>query len=134
MNAFEQGLFDATNARRASQGLPPLRANGSLVGIARVRSRDMAVHDYFAHTSPVTGDTAFSLMDSHGIPYGWGGENLAMNNFPSAECVGIADQALWDSAPHRENMLNPRYTDMGIGYAVDAEGVHYFTVIFTGPA
>lgn len=133
MDAYEQALFDATNARRASQGLAPLRANGYLVGVARIRSQDMATNNYFAHTSPVTGDTAFSLMDAYGVPYDWAGENLAMNNYPAAECVGIADQALWDSPPHRENILNPNYTEMGIGLRVSPGGMYYFTILFTGP-
>jgi len=133
MDGYEQALFDATNARRVSQGLAPLRANGYLVGVARIRSLDMATNDYFAHTSPVTGDTAFSLMDAYGVPYDWAGENLAMNNYPSAECVGVADQALWDSPPHRENILNPNYTDMGIGLRISPDGIYYFTITFTGP-
>jgi uncharacterized protein YkwD len=133
MDGYEQALFDATNVRRVSQGLAPLRANGYLVGVARIRSQDMATNNYFAHTSPVTGDTAFSLMDAYGVPYDWAGENLAMNNYPAAECVGVADQALWDSPPHRENILNPHYTDMGIGLRVSPDGMYYFTILFTGP-
>jgi len=119
--------------RRVSQGLAPLRANGYLVGVARIRSQDMATNNYFAHTSPVTGDTAFSLMDAYGVPYDWAGENLAMNNYPAAECVGVADQALWDSPPHRENILNPNYTEMGIGLRASPGGMYYFTILFTGP-
>ena len=133
MDAYAQALFDDTNRRRASQNMPPLRANGELVGIARIRSQDMADHNYFAHVSPITGDNAFTLMDKHGVPYGWAGENLAKNNYPIAETVGVADVALWNSAPHRENILNPHYTDMGIALVVDPSGMNYFTIIFTGP-
>lgn len=133
MDAYAQALFDDTNRRRASQNMPPLRANGELVGIARIRSQDMADHNYFAHVSPITGDNAFTLMDKHGVPYGWAGENLAKNNYPIAEAVGVADAALWNSAPHRENILNPHYTDMGIALVVDPSGMNYFTIIFTGP-
>lgn len=134
MDPYARALFEATNRRRASQGLPPLRENGQLNGIARIRSQDMADHNYFAHTSPVTGDTAFSLMDTYGVPYAWAGENLAKNNYPDSECVAVADQALWDSPPHRENILNPHYTDVGIALVTDGTGMHYFTIVFTGPA
>ena len=133
MDGPSQVLFDDTNRRRASQGLPPLRPNGDLVGIARIRSRDMADHNYFAHVSPITGDNAFTLMDKHGVPYSWAGENLAKNNYPDGEAVGVADVALWNSPPHKENILNPHYTDMGIALVVDASGMKYFTIIFTGP-
>ncbi|HEX5478588.1 MAG TPA: CAP domain-containing protein [Dehalococcoidia bacterium] len=134
MTALEQALFNDTNRRRASQGLPGLVPNQSLVAVARIRSQDMAAHHYFAHTSPVTGDTAFSLMDHYGIPYGWAGENLAENNYPLDQCEQVADDALWNSPPHRENILGPHYTQAGVGFAVDASGMVYFTVIFTGPA
>lgn len=134
MDAASQELFDDTNRRRVSSGLAPLRANGYLVGIARIRSQDMADHNYFAHVSPVTGDNAFTLMDHHGVPYGWAGENLAKNNYPASEAEGVAEVALWNSPPHRENILNPNYTDMGIALAVDPSGMNYFAIIFTGPA
>ena len=107
--------------------------NGWLIGIARLRSQDMAEHHYFAHVSPVTGDNAFTLMDKHGVPYGWAGENLAENNYPLSDAVAVADTALWNSPPHRENILNANYTDMGVALVVDSSGMNYFTIIFTGP-
>jgi uncharacterized protein YkwD len=133
MDAYSQTLFDDTNQRRVASGLAPLRANGWLIGVARIRSQDMADHDYFAHVSPITGDTAFTLMDKHGVPYGWAGENLAKNNYPDDQTVSVADNALWNSQPHRENILNPNYTDMGIALVVDGSGMKYFTIVFIGP-
>ena len=133
MDAYAQALFDDTNRHRVESGLAPLHVNGYLVGIARIRSHDMADHNYFAHVSPVTGDNAFALMDKYGVPYGWAGENLAKNNYPDNEAVGVAASALWNSPPHRENILNPNYTDMGIALVIDPNGMKYFTVIFTGP-
>ena len=132
MDAYSQALFDATNRRRIENRLAPLRVNGWLIGIARIRSQDMADHNYFAHVSPITGDNAFTLMDKHGVPYGWAGENLAKNNYPSSDTVSVAENALWNSPPHRENILNPNYTDMGVALAVDPAGMKYFTIIFTG--
>ena len=133
MDAASQQLFADTNARRVANGLAPLRVNGYLVGIARLRSQDMAAHNYFAHISPITGDDAFSLMDAHGVPYGWAGENLAKNNYPGDQAVSVADNALWNSPPHRENILGPNYTDVGIALVADASGMNYFTIVFTGP-
>ena len=131
MNGYEQAFFDATNRRRIGSGLAPLAANANLVGIARLRSQDMAAYGYFAHTSPVTGDTAFSLMDAYGVAYGWAGENLAKNNYPDADAVAVAEESLWESAPHRENILNPNYRQAGIALVTDASGMKYFTIVFT---
>lgn len=132
MDPFSYALYEATNARRASVGLPPLRVNPQLVGIARIRSNEMARYDYFSHTSPVTGHTAFSLMDLYGVPFAWAGENLALNNYPDDQSVAVADQALWESPSHHENIVNPHFTDVGIALAVDAEGKKYFTIVFVG--
>jgi len=45
----------------------------------------------------------------------------------------VADEALWNSPSHRENILNPYYTHAGIALAVDGAGMKYFTVVFIGP-
>ncbi len=133
MDGYSRALFDATNARRAGVGVAPLRENGYLNAIAKLRSDEMAQHNYFAHVSPITGENVFALMDRYGVPYGWAGENLAKNNYPESECVQVADQALWDSPSHHENIVNPNYTDVGIALTVDSSGMKYFTIVFTGP-
>jgi len=131
MDPYAQALLDATNRRRASVGLHPLAANGYLNAIARIRSQEMADYDYFAHTSPVTGENVFDLMTRHGVLYGYAGENLALNNYPEHETVAVADQALWDSPSHHENIVNPYYTQVGIAYVARPDGMKYFTIVFT---
>jgi uncharacterized protein YkwD len=119
------------NNERIAAGLAPLQLDGALVSVARERSNDMARQGYFSHTSP-SGETAFSLLDRYGIPYAWAGENLARNNYPDEESVAVAMRDWMASDGHRENMLNVHYTSIGVGSAVDATGMKYFTVIFTG--
>jgi len=131
MDAYSRVLFDATNARRASVGLPPLRENGYLNAIAHMRSQEMAEYNYFAHASPNTGKNVFDLMDDYGVPYGWAGENLAKNNYPDDQAVQVAEQALWDSPSHHANIVNPNYANVGIALVVDATGMKYFTIVFT---
>ena len=131
MDPYAAALYQATNARRASVGLPALRENGYLNAIARMRSEEMAQYNYFSHTSPITGENVFDLMDRYGVPFGYAGENLAKNNYPDSECVAVADQALWDSPSHHENIVNPHYTQVGIALVVDATGMKYFTIVFT---
>ena len=131
MDGYSRALFDATNARRASVGLPPLRESGYLNAIAHLRSQEMADYNYFAHESPITGDNVFGLMDQYGVPYGWAGENLAKNNYADDETVGVADEALWKSPSHHANIVNANYTQVGIALVVDSSGMKYFTIVFT---
>ena len=127
-----QMLFDAINGERIQRGLPPLVMHRGVADIAKFRSSDMASRGYFSHSSP-EGETAFSLMDEYGLPYGWAGENLARNNYPNDQSVGIAIHDLMASEGHRANILSENYTRLGVSVATDTTGMKYYTMIFTGP-
>ncbi len=93
----------------------------------------MASLNYFAHTSPNSGDTAFSLMDAYRVPYGWAGENLARNNYPDDQTVAVAIRDLMASDGHRSIILNTNFTHIGVAVAFDGAGMKYFTMVFIGP-
>ena len=128
---MEADFTSRLNAERAAAGLPALAVDPDLVAIARIRSSDMATVGYFSHTSP-QGQSAFTLLDQWGIPYAWAGENLARNNYPLDETVAVAIRDLMASPPHRDNILNPNYTRVGVGYAEDGSGMRYYTIVFVG--
>jgi len=132
LSTFEADILAGVNSERVAAGLAPLQIDAALTRVARERSNDMAQQGYFAHVSP-SGETAFSLLDRYGIPYGWAGENLARNNYPDGECVAVAMRDWMASQGHRENILNVHYTAIGVGAAVDGAGMKYFTLVFTGP-
>ena len=132
LSTFEANVLAGINNQRVANGLSMLQVDPSLTAVGRERSNDMIRLGYFGHVSP-TGETAFSLLDRYGIPYGWAGENLARNNYPADECVDVAVRDWMASAGHRENILNVHYTAMGVGAAVDGSGMYYFTMVFTGP-
>jgi uncharacterized protein YkwD len=133
MSGYGLALFNEINAQRAANGQSALAANGCVVYVAQLRSGDMAANGYFSHTSP-DGSTAFSLLTAYDVPYGWAGENLARNNYPDDETVGVAIRDLMASPGHRDNILNSHYTQMGVGVAIDGEGIRYYTMTFIGPA
>jgi uncharacterized protein YkwD len=41
--------------------------------------------------------------------------------------------AFMNSAGHRENLLDQKYTRIGVGYAAGAEGMNYYAVLFAAP-
>lgn len=124
-------MFDDINALRVQNGLPALTPDPALVNLARDRSLDMASRSYFSHTTP-EGLSVFDLMAQRNIAYAWAGENLARNNYPEAETERVAFDSLVASPPHFQNMLGPNYSRMGVGVAVDADGMFYFTMLFIG--
>ena len=125
-------MFDAINNERTQLGMPALTAHGCVVYVAQARSDDMASRSYFSHSSP-EGETAFSLLDSYGVAYGWAGENLARNNYPLDESVSVSIRDLMASEGHRANILSEHYTHLGVAAVNDGSGMMYYTMLFIGP-
>jgi uncharacterized protein YkwD len=112
--------------------MPLLAAHGCVAYVAQLRSNDMAARRYFAHESP-EGESAFSLLAANGMPHGYAGENLARNNYPVGDSVSVAIRDLMASQGHRDNILSPHYTHMGVAVADDGDGMRYYTMVFIGP-
>ncbi len=131
LTAVEQELFGAHNSERAKAGVGPLQLDPTLESIARQRANDMAANNYFAHTSP-SGQTAFTLMAQSGYGYQIAGENIARNNYPDAESGSTAMTGFMTSPSHRSNILEGRFTKVGVAMAFGSDGMKYFAVVFAG--
>jgi len=105
-------LVDVTNTMRAEQKEKTLVLNQTLADAARMKAEDMATEGYFAHTSP-DGVTPWYWLDRAGYAYSYAGENLAINFIDSEDVV----DAWMKSTKHRENILNEKFTEIGIGTA-----------------
>lgn len=125
ISAFEQQVVDLTNAERAKAGLAPLKLNVELSRVARIKSEDMRDKNYFDHNSPTYG-SPFDMMRKFGISFTAAGENIAAGQTsPQAVVTG------WMNSPgHRQNILNPNYTEIGVGYAAGGSYRHYWTQEF----
>ncbi|KQC48606.1 sporulation protein [Geobacillus sp. Sah69] len=111
LNAYEQQVVELTNKERAKYGLPPLQVDLALSKVAREKSRDMAVHNYFSHNSPTYG-SPFEMMKKFGISYTAAGENIAKGQRTPQEVVN----AWMNSEGHRANILNKNFTHIGVGF------------------
>ena len=113
---------------RAALGVAPLQLDSHLAAIARAHSVDMRDHKFFGHRSPSTGmlGARLSTIAYRAITYG---ENLARN-----DRLGEAEASLLASVGHRQNIINPRFTHVGIGVARDLDGDWYVTQDFARPA
>lgn len=110
-SSLEAQVVTLVNQQRAAYGLGALTLNGKLSDGARLKAQDLQKNRYFDHNSPTYG-SPFDMMRSLGISYGSAGENIAMG-FSSAEAVVNA----WMNSPsHRANILDARFTQMGVGY------------------
>ena len=99
-----------TNQKRTEAGLAPLTYNQTLAGAAYTKGRDMIDRDYWAHVAP-DGTQPWKFFSDFGYRYRYAGENLA-RDFSNASSTVDA----WMNSPtHRDNILNPKYKEIGIG-------------------
>ncbi len=125
--AAEKQMFDLVNEERASAGVAPLTWDDRLVPVARAHSEEMFMLKYFSHQSPVNG-SPFDRLKAAGITYTRAGENLAY-----AQSVTIAHRGLMQSEGHRENILRPEFTHIGIGVINAGPYGRMFTQLFVTP-
>lgn len=133
----EQQVADQLNVIRVQYGLPAFRRVQQLDNAARYHATDMGQEGYFQHAS-------FDRVDGQLVQvcgtwdrlhayynYGYAGENLAMNVQKPQEVVD-----LWMNSPgHRESILDPNLTEIGVGFYQDAKaGASYWVLDFGSPA
>ncbi len=102
-------VIEATNQERAKLSLSTLKPSSLLAQAAAEKAAHMFEHDYWAHISP-EGVTPWYFMHKFNYSYSVAGENLA-RDFSDTESM---TQAWMESPTHRENIVNPKYSEIGI--------------------
>lgn len=98
-----------TNEKRVQAGLSPLKENASLSQAAQTKAADMIAKDYWAHVAP-DGTQPWKFFTDSGYKYRFAGENLARDfSAPNA-----AVEAWMASPSHKENLLSPKYKEIGV--------------------
>ncbi|MEK7562345.1 MAG: CAP domain-containing protein [Patescibacteria group bacterium] len=104
------GIISETNLQRQKNGLGFLIEDALLDSAAAAKANDMFKNQYFEHISP-TGVDPGQLVLNYGYKYIVAGENLILGNFDSEKELV---QAWMDSPGHRANILNNRYSEIGV--------------------
>lgn len=110
-NITVEDLLKYTNEKREAAGVGTVVLNEQLVSASSMKADDMFKNQYWAHISP-SGKDPWSFIISAGYNYLFAGENLARDFGDSKSVV----EAWMKSPSHRDNLLNPRYQE--IGFAV----------------
>jgi hypothetical protein len=121
--AGEDAMLARINELRAAQGAGPLARDGRLDQAARAHSHDMADHGQLTHVSTTSG-TPTDRVHAAGLAIDEIAENVAMHSDTSQ-----AEATLEASPPHLANMLNPRFTHVGLASILHGDGT-YVTQVF----
>jgi uncharacterized protein YkwD len=105
--------------------LPPLVENPRLTAAANSYSQVMASNQQMGHE--VAGQTLTMRMDKAGYKWSAVGENVAAG-YPTNQA---AFTGWMNSPPHKQNIMNPNYTEIGVG--VSKSNQFYYCQIFGKP-
>ena len=112
-------VYEIVNQERIKAGVKPLRFNDKVNKAAMKRAKEC--HKYFSHTRP-NGKDCFTVFSEFGIKQSYAGENIALGySAPKYVMEG------WmQSKGHRDNILNPVFTDFGCGVCSTGEWTQLF--------
>ena len=109
------------NAARAAHGLASLSVHPELTAIAQAQSRRMAAAGKIWHNDDLFSDEVRTRLGARAL-----GENVGADGRDGEIAL---HEMYMDSPPHRANILDPRFTAMGIGVSM-IDGVAYSTEDF----
>jgi uncharacterized protein YkwD len=126
-----RGVEAAIARIRTQHGLPSLRRDAELDAVAELHSREMARTGTFAHVLPSDGSVG-DRLDRAGYTRKAAGENIGLS-----ETALAAHEGIESSPAHLANLLDPRFSRLGLGIARGpspdgGEGI-YLTEVLASP-
>lgn len=109
-------ILKILNGYRAERGVAPLRLSEKLSVMSCVRAEEIAWSGVQGHTRP-DGRKCFSIFKEAGFEEGTAGENLGYGFWTPEEVC----QAWKNSRTHYNNIIDKRFTVIGIGVAADPD-------------
>lgn len=122
--SYAEQVVKLVNEERAKHGLSPLTIDKSVESAALVRSKE--IEKSFSHTRP-NGSSFSSALKEQGVSFMGAGENIAWGQKSPEEVM----QGWMNSEGHRANILNAKFTKIGVGYYQNSNGTNYWTQLFT---
>jgi uncharacterized protein YkwD len=124
----QRQVLALVNENRRRGGCDGLTLDRRLIVAANRHAADMARRGYFAHRSP-NGQGAGDRVEDAGYDWSRYSENIARGQDSPAEVVNG-----WMNSPgHRENIMDCRLHQMGVGLAFDRENTAYWVQDFATP-
>lgn len=121
----EWEVLKIVNRERLSDGEEAVAMFRDLQKAAGTRA--LEVKSYFSHTRP-DGTSCFSVLGEYDVPYWSAGENIAAGQRDASHVM----ECWMNSQGHRQNILNPNYDHIGVGYCSGGSYGKNWVQIFIG--
>jgi uncharacterized protein YkwD len=116
-------ILELINQDRQSMGVAVLKSDSGLDNAAQSHSEEMIAKDYIGHNSPFSG-TPQNQVNAAGV------SELVAQNIAISRSLENAQRELMSSPGHRQTLINPNWTHVGLGVARSKEGFLYITQDF----
>lgn len=123
-HAYVKEVVRLVNQERTNNGLKPLTIDTNVQAAAQVRAKE--IQSSFSHTRP-DGSSYNTALQEQQVSYRGSGENIAWGQQTPEQVM----QGWMNSSSHRANILNSNFTSIGVGYYQGADGVNYWSQLFT---
>jgi len=122
-------VLQLVNLERVEAGVAPVVKSDALTGLAQDYACRMIEGGFFGHTDPDTGYGPGERAVAGKYLFWNIGENLAAGQTTAADVMRV-----WmDSPSHRDNILDPRWTEVGIGVRYGGADSIYWVQEFGDP-
>lgn len=123
-----EGCMAQVNVERSARGIALVGYDARLAVSAQNHSAYQASISTMTHNGP-GGNTGGQRITAAGYVWRTWGENVA---YGYVDCAAVMNG--WMNSPgHQANILNPRFTNIGMGVAVGADGRLYWTMDLAAP-
>jgi len=124
LNGYSAEVLNLTNIERRKAGLQELKAAEELTNAAFARAEELVT--LFSHKRP-DGSSCFTVYAEYGVSYRAAAENIAAGQRTPKDAMN----SWMNSAGHKANILNEKYSRLGVGVAAGEDGTLYWCMNFT---
>lgn len=126
-------LLRLMNEARQERGLSPLRFSNALQRAAQAHVEDIVSHNYELTHTGSDGSSIGERVRRENYSYRSVGENVAAGHSSAEDTF----EQWMNSRGHRENILNPDFSEVGMSYYINAPRTtydHYWVLVLGRPA
>ncbi|WP_369716905.1 CAP domain-containing protein [Leptotrichia sp. HSP-536] len=127
-NNFQMEVVRLVNIERRKRGIASLSVSNELSKATAIRADEISRK--YSHTRP-DGSSYLTVLKTAGYMHSYVGENIAAGQKSPEEVMN----AWMNSSGHRANILNPNYTEMGVGFTYATNSIYgtYWVQLFGRP-